>query len=410
MGENLFLQMGMLERLSPWISVAKIQVELSIHLNRFFFMSRVIINLLFYIFSVWRYKMRYALRLVLMIMMIVFLGNEAASASYGPIRMDDIDKIPEWEVKNSSLGGKLLLSDSPEMVENDGILYQDTVQGNIRLFFYHVNAAKTAKKMDVVLENKGKGMAHVNVNQASLGGPGYAWLAVGKETMKSYLSGKTSYQIAIPPGGVMPLSVSISDTAVLPNMLIHGIYDFTVDRQITVKVMMLSLLEDSVTFSQTAKVLPADQWHLRGTFEGANRKLSSMDPYDPVLYRAVGITLADNAVDPFLQGIDATDGTKVVNYGNYGVVYQIVPPSKNGRRISYYLVPMGGYYAGAIGIHHPEVSWSPLATPGDKVHFGDDKQKDFSFLGTYDSSESLSFTFSPPGASNLPVKIVILSQ
>jgi len=353
--------------------------------------------------------MKYAIKLFLIIMMIVSLRTESIALAYGPLNMD-IDKIPEWEVSNRSLGGKLLLSDSPEMVESDGILYQDKVQGNIRLFFYHVNASKTAKKMQVLLENKGPGVAHVNVSQSSLGGPGYAWLAVGKEALTSYLSGKQPYQISIPPGGVVPLAASISDTAVLPNMLIHGIYDFTVDRPINVKVMMLPILEDDVKFSQAAQVLPADQWHLRGTFEGANRRLSSIQAYDPVLYKAVGITLADNEVDPYLQGIDATDGTKVVNYGNYGVVYQIVPPGRNGRKISYYLVPMGGYYAGAIGINHPDVNWSPLATPRDRIHFEGENQKDVAFLGTYDNSELLSFTFSPPGASNLPVKIVVLSE
>ncbi len=354
--------------------------------------------------------MRYAIKLVL-ILMIIVMGKESIAVAYGQISMDNIENFPEWEMKNTSLGGKLLLSDSPEMVENDGILYQDKVEGNARLFFYHVNASKTAKTMEVLLENKGNEVAHVNINQSSLGGPGYAWFAVGKETLTSYLAGKSSsYQISIPPGGAMPLSAKISETAVLPNMLIHGIYDFTVDHQVNVKVMMLPLFEDNVKFSQTARVLPADQWHLRGTFEGANRKLTSVDAYDPVLYRAVGITLADNIIDPYLQGIDATDGTRVVDYGNYGVVYQIVPPARNDRRLSYYLVPMGGCYAGAIGVHHPDVTWSPIATPRGKVYFGEDKQREFAFLGTYDSSESLSFTFSPPGASNLPVKLVILSQ
>lgn len=355
--------------------------------------------------------MKYAIKLVWITMMIVIMGHESMPVAYGEIRMDNIERLPEWEMKNSSLGGTLLLSDSPEMVESDGILYQDKVEGSVRLFFYHVNASKTAKKMEVVLENKGKEVAHVNVSKFSLGGPGYAWLAVGKETQMSYFTGGAAeYQMDIPPGGVIPLAAEINATAVLPNMLINGIYDFTVDRQINVKVMMLPLFEESVTFSKTAQVLPADQWHLRGTFEGANRKLYSVDPYNPVLYRAVGITLADNVIDPYLQGIDAIDGTKVVNYGNYGVVYDIKPPGKNTRRISYYLVPLGGYYAGAIGIHHPEVNWSPLATPRGKTHFEDNKWKEFSFLGTYDSSESLSFTFSPPGASNLPVKLVILSQ
>ena len=348
-------------------------------------------------------------RLVLIIMMMVSLSADSIAMAYGPLKMD-LGKLPEWEMKSSSLGGTLLLSDSPEMVESGGILYQDKVQGNVRLFFYHVNATSSAKTMKVLLENNGHEVAHVNVSQSSLGGPGYAWLAVGKETMTSYLSEKKPYQINIPPGGSMPLSASISDTAVLPNMLIHGIYDFTVDHLINVKVMMLPMFEDEAKFIKTARVLPADQWHLRGTFEGANRQLTSVQAYDPVLYPAVAITLADNEIDPYVWGIDATDGSKVINYGNYGVVYQIVPPGKNGRIISYYLDPRGGCYAGAIGVHHPEVNWSPMATPRGKIFFGDDNPREFAFLGTYDKSELLSFTFSPPGASNLPVKLVVLAQ
>lgn len=354
--------------------------------------------------------MKYAMRLFWMTVVIIVLGNGAIAGAYGEIRLDKIERLPEWEMENKSLGGTLLLSDSPEMVEQDGILYQDKVEGEVRLFFYHVNAAKTAKRMDVVLENRGKEVVHVNVKKSSLGGPGYAWLAVGKEVQMSYLAGSAPYQLVIPPGGVVSLAADISATALLPNMLLHGIYDFTTDRQLNVKIMMLPLFEDSIHFSQLAPVLPADQWHLRGTFEGANRKLSPVETYDPVLYRAVGITLADNVIDPYLQGIDAIDGTKVTNYGNYGVVYQIMPPGKNGRKISYFLVPLGGYYAGALGIHHPEVDWSPLPTPKGKVYFDDSKWREFSFLGTYDKSEALSFTFSPPGASNLPVKLVILSQ
>jgi len=354
--------------------------------------------------------MQDAIRFILIVMVVMSLTNASHVEAYGPLKMDIVN-LPEWEMKSSSLGGKLILSDSPEMVEGDGILYQDQVEGNVRLFFYHVNASKSAKQMQVVLENSGHEVAHVNVTRASLGGPGYAWFKVGKETQTSYFSGNLSYQISIPPGGAIPLSANISDMAVLPNMLIHGIYDFTVDQQINVKVMMLPLFEDDSKIAQLAKVvLPADQWHLRGTFEGANRRLSPVQPYDPPKDNVVAITLADNEVDPYLQGIDATDGTKVVNYGNYGVMYQIVPPGKNGQKISYYLSPRGGHYAGAIGISNPEVNWSPLATPQGRVYFGDDNQNDIAFLGTYENSESLSFTFSPPGASNLPVKIVILAE
>ena len=337
------------------------------------------------------------------------LGSESIAVAAEPAGLD-IDNLPEWKVENSSSGGKLILSDSPEMVAQDGIMYQDQITGKVRLFFYHVNATTTAKKIEVVLENKGKENAHITINQSSSSSPGYDWLAVGKETLASYLEGKGNGKVIVPPGGVVPLSLSISEIAVLPNMLSNGIFDFVTDHPITVKVMMLPILEDSAPFSKVAQILPADEWHLRGTFEGADRKIASVQAYDPTHDGAVALTLADNAVDSYVTGIDAIDGTKVVNYGNYGIVYQILLPSKNIGKVAYYLVPMGGYYAGAIGINHTNLKANTLATPQGRTYFGNDGPKEFAFLGTYNSGDVLSFKFSPPGASNLPVKIVIMPQ
>lgn len=322
----------------------------------------------------------------------------------------DIENVPEWEVKSTADGGKLLFSDSPEMVEHDGVLYQDTVQGKARLFFYHVNATRQARRFDVVLENKGKEPAHITVTKSSLGGPGYEWLAVGKEAQLLYLSEHKTYQLTVAPGKMTPLSKKISETAVLPNMLINGIYDFTTDKPVTVKVLMKPLFEDTDVFLKTAKVLPADETHLRGTFDKPDRYLTPAHLYDVVLDGPVAMTLADNEIDRYQEGIDATDGSKVVNYGNYGVVYHIRIPSQRGSHVAYYLAPLGGYYAGGIGITYPDVTWSPLPTPRQGLYFGDDKGKDFAFLGTYDTGEPIIFTFSPPGASNLPVRLLALPQ
>lgn len=354
--------------------------------------------------------MKYVLKLALAVTVIFSLISQGAVGAALGLQGLDIDNLPELEVINSPRGGTLLLSDSPEMVAADGILYQDKVEGNVRLFFYHVNASNDVKKMDVIVENTSRNTAHVTVSRHSLSGPDYAWMSVGKEAITSYLAGSEAYQINIPAGGAMPLSASMSDNVLMPNMLINGIFDFVTDQPVTVKVIMLPVLEESKKFSKTAKILPPDQVHLRGTFAGANRQIVPAQPYDPVLDGLVALTLADNKIDPYLEGIDATDGSKVVDYGNYGVVYQILFPSRSIGKIAYYLVPMGGEYAGAIGIKHPDVKWSPLAVPPNMVYFGKNKSGDSAFLGTYDCGDTLSFTFSPPGASNLPVRIVVVPQ
>ncbi|VBB05923.1 Hypothetical protein LUCI_1134 [Lucifera butyrica] len=348
--------------------------------------------------------MKYVVRLVLAFIM-GFIIRMPVVAADGPQTLD-IDNLPEWRMTTSSDSCKLLLSDSPEMAADEGILYQDEVKGNVRLFFYHVNAAATAKRMAVVLENSGPETAHVTVRQYGLGGPGYIWMEVGKEAMTAYLHGSAPYQLAVPPRSGVPLSADISNTAVLPNMLLNGIFDFATDRPVTVKVIMMPLFADSVDFARQAKVLPSDEYHLRGTFEGANRRLVPIRTYDTVLDGVMGLTLADNLIDPYLKGIDATDGSPVVDYGNYGVVYRIFLPSQ-GRKIAYYLTPLGGDYAGAIKIKYGNTDRGPVATPPGRISFGDNE---YALLGTFDSNNSLWLTFSPPGASNLPVKLIIMPQ
>lgn len=44
-------------------------------------------------------------------------------------------------------------SDSPETVKQDGILYNDVVEGKSRILYYHLNGTMDDKKVVVILEN-----------------------------------------------------------------------------------------------------------------------------------------------------------------------------------------------------------------------------------------------------------------
>lgn len=349
--------------------------------------------------------MRHFLKLVLMVFLLAGMTGRGEAA--GPIAAD-ARTLPELKAAFISSGGKLLLSDSPEMVPADGILYQDKVEGDVRLFFYHVNATATAKQLAVVLENSGPKAANIVVSRYGLGGPGYDWMAVGKEAVTEYLAGAEEYRLRVSPGGSVSLAAAIGEFAVLPNMLINGIFDFAVDRPVTVKVVMAPLLDDGVEYARKAKVLAADEVHLRGTFSGANRLVVPLKAYDPLSQGAVGMTLADNKVDGFLKGVDATDGSPVVNYGNYGVVYRIVLSSTTKIRFGCYITPRGGHYAGAVGVKYRGAEHGPIATPQEGVSFGGEGPGDYALVGFFEGGQPLALTFSPPGGSNMPVRLVIV--
>lgn len=334
----------------------------------------------------------------------------AAEATAGkPLAGVDLLKLPEWAVTSSSYGGKLLLSDSPEIVPADGIMYQDTVTGDARLFFHHVNGTTTNKKIVVLLENADNNPAHVTVYQHGISGPSLDYLAVGKAAQLEYLQGNNLYLLEVPPQGAYELIPGLSDKEVKPDDLVNGIYDFTSDRPVTVKVMMMPFDAKVKEFAAQAKVLPTDQYRLRGTFAGKDRLLVPTQVYNPKKDGTVAITLADNAIDRYVTGIDATDGSKTLNYGNYGVMYKLFIPSAYEGKVSYYLNPRGGVYAGGLHVKYRHQEEQVVATPADRVSFGD-TGKDVASIGSFDGGQSLWLTFSPPGVSNLPVKLIISQE
>ncbi|EGO64533.1 hypothetical protein [Acetonema longum] len=315
--------------------------------------------------------------------------------------------IKEWPVTISSYGGTLLFSDSPEEVTADGILYQDTVSGNIRVFFHHVNSSTGNKRLTVVLENPGNKPVRVNVHQYGLGGPSKNYLAVGKDAQMQYFAGSEQYEVLIPERDSVHLSKELAYRIIKPDELVNGIYDFIADQPVRVKVVMGPTGISLRQFARIAPILPKDQYKLRGTFPRMDRMVLPYKVYDPAKHGMVAITLADHQLDQYARGIDATDGFEALNYGNFGIIYRLFLPGAEGN-VSYYLNPRGGVYAGAMGVRHQYLRQPPLATPNDRLYIGQGTVTTLTPLGTYAGQDSLWFTFSPPGASNLPVKIVIM--
>lgn len=77
-------------------------------------------------------------------------------------------------------GPRLLFSDSPEMVYATGILYRDTLQGEGRLFFHHVNGTSKLKKLAILVKNNGLRPASFTVTRSGIDGPSHDYQAVGK--------------------------------------------------------------------------------------------------------------------------------------------------------------------------------------------------------------------------------------
>ena len=126
-----------------------------------------------------------------------------SSPALAQVQLDQRDvSIPEdypaetVQARLVTSGPTLLFSDSPEMVYHNGILYRDTVQGKVRLFYHHVNAVPGTKKLAIVLKNDKMRPVNYKILQQGIAGPGYNYMAVGKESQRKYFAPKGQPAVA----------------------------------------------------------------------------------------------------------------------------------------------------------------------------------------------------------------------
>ena len=93
-----------------------------------------------------------------------------------PLSIPESFVAKDASVKFKASGPTLLFSDSPEMVYHNGILYRDTVQGRVRLFYHHVNAVAGTKKLAILLKNEQIRPLHYKVLRQGIAGPGYNYM------------------------------------------------------------------------------------------------------------------------------------------------------------------------------------------------------------------------------------------
>ncbi len=331
--------------------------------------------------------------------------------------------MKKLDVLSQDSGGTLIFSDSPEYVNRNGILYTDTVSGEARILFYHLNNTGVRKRFAIIFENPNNENVVVDITRGGMSEPNKNYFSVGKITQTMYMEDDFRDKIEFEPYERKVYQPREKNFLLKPGQLIHGVCDFTANKPVTIYLMMYPEHADPLQFIYYAEILPKDEQRLRGTFKQMNRTLTLKRPYDSERDGLGYIRIGDNIHDLFKRGIDATDGSEVINYGNYGINYTINFRMKFPTRFC--LSPIGGHYAGALRYKYYGQS-GVIQTPAHRLYFGDrmppenlavavagaewisimTEGTELSELGNY--SGQVSFEYSPPGASNLPVNIVLM--
>lgn len=327
------------------------------------------------------------------------------------------------EVHSRDSGGTLIFSDSPEYVRKNGILYTDTVVGDARILFYHLNDTGVRKRFAIIFENTAATKNIIEITRGGISEPNKNYFSVGKITQTMYMEGHFKDKIELNRYERKVYQPKDSFFLLNPGQLIHGVCDFTANKSVRVFLMMYPENADPLEFLNRAEILPKDEQRLRGTFKNMNRTLTLKRPYDWQKDGLGYILIGDNVNDQFKRGIDATDGSEVINYGNYGINYTLHFRMKFPTRFC--ISPLGGHYAGAMRYKYFEHS-GVIQTPNHRLYFGDrtppeppnvaqarvegisimTDSTELSELGSYRGQ--VIFEYSPPGASNLPVNIVLM--
>ena len=323
----------------------------------------------------------------------------------------------------------LLLSDSPEYVGPvGGTLSAGTINGNGRIYFYHVNEMDQPHKIAIVLENQSAypNTVHVMRQLKSVATPDY--FAAGRDLSRKDLehpldespNARPLYSLSIPPQGRQLIFSDLGNTPVYRDALFTGIVDIKTEAPIFARVMMLPMGMDAVDASHWAKNLPIDEIQLRGTYTGSKRNMEVTTPFDTTLGGAF-VEIGNDREDMFINGVDEMQNKAFVrDRGNYGVSYTLKIPTKGNEPFRLYFNPLGGPYSGSFTVKALHQQGARRGQTDTRTYhiggadgisaLGDGTILDSRIMGNYNAGDLLTLNFMPAGASNLPIRFLLIPE
>lgn len=328
-------------------------------------------------------------------------SNSAAAQSAISIPEDYVAQ--EVEAEFTADGPTLLFSDSPEVVYRTGVLYRDKAQGQVRIFFHHVNATNGMKKLAVLLHNDDQlRPVRYTIKRKGVSRPDYNYMNAGKKAEREYFADEQPQEEQGTLGFGRSRELLSGRGALLPvDELLTGTIDLELSRPAQISVLLCEPQTDIELFNESAAVLPMDEHPLRGTFAKSDWRYSLKQPLqrDGQAYK---LKLA-GAEEGYAKGVDATTGLAAENYGNYGVIYKVDFTVAGDKPVSFVLNPIGGAFAG-YGVLQSAGERKLLALPDYDLCLGE-RIEEAVELGRLKPG-AYSFIWSPPGASNLPVELI----
>ena len=372
------------------------------------------------------YKSRYCVAAAMAAMAALTGHVEARDIDLQSIGYFQFSPLPPTLVSQTDT---LLLSDSPEYVGPvGGTLSAGTINGNGRIYFYHVNEMDQPHKIAIVLENQTAypNTVHVMRQLKSVATPDY--FAAGRDLSRKDLeqplnespNARPLYSLSIPPQGRKLIFSDLENTPVYQDALFTGIVDIKTEAPVFARVMMLPMGMDAVDASHWTKNLPIDEIQLRGTYTGSKRNMEVTTPFDTTLGGAF-VEVGNDREDMFINGVDEMQNKAFVrDRGNYGVSYTLKIPTKGNEPFRLYFNPLGGPYSGSFTVKALHQQGARRGQTDTRTYhiggadgisaLGDGTILDSRLMGNYNAGDLLTLNFMPAGASNLPIRFLLIPE
>lgn len=310
-----------------------------------------------------------------------------------------IPGLPNLTYNLSSENYKLIRSNSPETVNQEGVLYRESSVGNTRFLVHHLNNMSTRQKLYVIATNNNLYPTTITTQYSGIAGPVTSPEYTGKISIQKYynsmLTNEKYSTITLQPGESRAILTDINKIAMKPGEVLSLSADLFSDLTVDYNVVMVEESKDPIALLPTLPVLDRDGVHNRGTYPDSTRIITVNDVVGTTQAKLI---LGDNKNDLNLIGIDPMTGTEASNAGNFGVLYKIRFEHVAANTLITFN-PRGGNYLGSLMVNNTIVN-----LPNKGSLSSSDMNAVVYRSGSYDSSVEI--VFSVASGSNLPVNFV----
>ncbi len=292
------------------------------------------------------------------------------------------------------------MSNSPEKVQANGILYRDTIEGDGRILLHHYNGftpeenTRENKKVVLVAENTTKQDVNFTISNKVAKGPSTDILFVGQQLLYDYLKGAPGQDYSLKPGEKVTIYDS-SDKRWEAGQLVSAQMDVKTTGQVNFTVAAMGKGKNSHDL-ETLSNLQRDA-HPRGTFyqKDLDYKIH-LDEQEPTK-----LVLGENDHE-WVMGYDTMTGSIVQNKGNFAVNYRIEITADEDMGIM--LNPRAGVFRGAVQWDDQE----PFLAPSRGYFMGHNSKG--VMLGVIKAGETRTLKYSLPNGSASPVLLLCIPK